>query len=268
LSLLHAYIHTLLLHFLFLTEEPVDQQLHHDVVNMTPHDKFIKLLDDLKALFEEKDYAVHNIVIHLSCADKSGTTVFSNPDASQNILTVDDILFHLSRECRYYSYSLLQNFVEGEEYKNAKPMVEKYTSLVYSQLLEDMNLITANEGVKPGECPPLESISILEVKIEKNRLLLKEEKDIVKVFYRYLKLPDHSLHFIGAKPGSIILVYKLSAKVKELLFNLTAKKLGVLVNLNITHLVIDNELELNTMAIYYDKVRIVTLAVKTYYWWL
>jgi len=223
---------------------------------MTPQDKFIKLLYDLKALFEEKHYSVCNLVIHLGVADKSSTTVFSNPDASKHILTVRDIVFHLTKECKYYSYSLLQNFVEREEYKEAKPLVEKYTRVVYSSLLEEMDLMTANEWVKPEECQPSESTSILEVIIDAKKLLLKEEKDVVEVFYRCLKFPYHCLHFIGVKPGSIVLVYKISVEFKEFLLHhyLTAKKLTILVKLCITRLIIDNEMELETTAIYYDKV--------------
>ena len=239
---------------IFCTEE-----IFLDTMDMIPSDKFTKLLDDLKELFEEKHYTVCSLVIHLGVADKSGTTVFSKPDASRNVQTLNDIVFHLTKECKYYSYSLLQNFVEREEYRDATPIVEKYTKIVYSQLLEEMDLMTANEWVKPEECQPSKTTSILEVKIDAKRLLLKEENKIIEVFYKYLKLPSDCLHFIGAKPGSIILVYKMSVKIREFLLHLTARKLGILANSNITHLIIDNEMELDTMATYYDKVSIVVV---------
>ena len=208
----------------------------------------------MKAVFEKKRYAVSNLVIHLGGADKSSTTVFSKPNASQNIRTVENVVFYLTKECKYYSYSLLQNFVEREEYKDAKILVEEYTKLVYLPLLEEMDLMTANEWVNQKECQPSESTSILEVKIDAKSLLLKEEKHISEVFYRYLKLPKQCLHFIGAKRGSIVLVYKMSVKIRELLLYLTAKKLPIQVNLNVTHIIIDSKMELTITDMYHDKV--------------
>ena len=215
----------------------------------------------MKAVFEKKCYAVSNLVTHLGDADKSSTTVFSKPDASQSIQTVENIIFYLTKECKYYSYSLLQNFVKREEYKDAKILVEEYTRLVYLPLLEEMDLMTANEWVNQKECQPSESTSILEVKIDVKSFLLKEEKHVSEVLYRYLKLPNQCLHFIGAKHGCIVLVYKMSVKIRELLLYLTAKKLPILVNLNVTHIIIDNEMELTTTDMYHDKVRIVFVKV-------
>jgi len=76
----------------------------------------------------------------------------------------------------YYSFSLLQHFVEREEYKDAQAIVEEYTKQVYLPLLEEMDLMAANEWLKLEEYQPSESTSILEVKLDAKIFLLKKKR--------------------------------------------------------------------------------------------
>jgi len=52
----------------------------------------------------------------------------------------------------------------------------------------------------------------------------------------------------------------MGVAIKEILIDhLTAKRLPLLVKLNITSLMIDNEMEFETTALYYDRVLVVLL---------
>ena len=206
------------------------------------NEKYVTFIEELKRIFnkDKQRYSVPDIITGLCTADKENLTYFSQIQCLHSVQTINDLMFYIGRECKYFDYTILKTFINGSGCMEAKILMENYIKETENELLTDLDLkLEAASGDKTN-------LKKLEIVCDMKKLNVKELTLIVETLQRCLRLPSASVSVKDVIQCCIILECRIPATVKSYLLQLkiVVKKLKPLSRFKVKSLVIDEEFEL------------------------
>jgi len=198
-----------------------------------------QLEKDLKSL------DVSEILDQLRYADQNNATIFSCDDVFNHVRTVMQVLRELGKTelCTIYNYEILEILVQSLDCEEAITTVNRFTKCVNDAAICLLDLPQSEydqlklSGTK-GK---------LIIKCEKEKIKFAEETIIRRAVYECFKLSKGSIVLVNIEEGCTALSYKISMRVQQHLIKckITASEAVPLYNAGITHLVINDEMELS-----------------------
>ena len=207
-----------------------------------------KLIDDLIQIFNNTP--INKLVRYFNMGNEESLSSHQIQGT-----TAEDFFDHLIEQnlFKYYAPDFLLNFVAASHHKEAFKKVTDYINNSHHTLLKDFNLICESERVTRENIQSSDNEKRLHIKSEAKPLSSEKESFIRDALCKYLKLPPHSVSFLGPKPGCVTLVYKhkMTDSIKQLVLQdeSLVEELVPLADLNVIWLRIDNEMELKIPSV-------------------
>ena len=223
--------------------------------------KYSKMIKDLKTTMEKyvndpkNDYSVQDMIINLYSSDNS-LSVFSTDENLRKATTVVDVFTVIAEKCTMYDYEVVKIYVNSTECKEGIQIVEDFTAELENSLLKHMNLLSDDDLRFEVNVLPNGKRRKLTI-VCNGRSLTCEDKNLIQdVIYEKFDLPEASMQFIAATPGSISLIFEISVKVKEHLLQhrITAGVVASFFTYQINCLIIDDEMELRVSTALVNEV--------------
>ena len=198
----------------------------------------------LKSVLKENDhYPVSAIIKHVCIADENKLSIFSEilPEKQW-----EETFNFIVGKCRYFSYTVLEIFIENSGCKNAKTLMKNYIEGV-----ENLYINVRTETLEYKQY-----ITTLEIICKRDKLLVKELNFIVKQLEKSLELPEASILMKDIIKKCAI-VCEISVNVEDYLLrlNITAHTLRELADLSIESLIVDDKKELKVPSDYDNEVQ-------------
>ena len=199
------------------------------------------LLENLETIFERINYPVEEMIKVFRSADEDRLSQISHTVVYGRIKCIKELFFTISGKFQFYDYSVLQDVVETSKCDEAIKVMADYVDKVENILIKNMNLSLSRDQHKPG-CHILK----IPVSCETVEMSVKDFNLLTRLIAITFNLPPASIDYDYCRRGCIVVVYRISLKVKTYLMNFTiaAHELKPMAALQVKCLIIDNELEL------------------------
>ena len=205
--------------------------------------KYTQMMDDVKN--ELKHHDVFYLLDKFRDADIDDATIFSKEDAIDKIKTVKMLCYYLSSECKIYDYEILEVFMISIDCTKAVEIIRDFTKDFNNSILKDLNLLDFPKS-EFEDFKPSGNNRKLVIKYESMTLSKAEEQAVRTVLYKQFKLKDGAIRFVNIVDGSILLIYRISQKIKNYLlqYKITTDEAVSLRSYKIMQLIIDDEVEM------------------------
>ena len=202
--------------------------------------RYEAVLRRLKDIFKnEKHHPVRDILTGLRASYKGYNgklTCFHFEECLCSAETAKEVFDFIEKECSYFSYTILERFVQKSKCNKAEELVKHYIEYIQS----------AHINVQTCSLKYEKDTKILEIIHEKDQLLVKELNNIIVALERSLKLPKACLLVKDVDTQNCIIVCKISFEVEEHLLEntFTTQSLKELSNLKIQCVIVRDKMEL------------------------
>ena len=214
------------------------------------------------------DYSIQDMIMNL-CSSDNGLSVFSTDETLRKATTVSEIFLFISQKCSMYDYEVLKIYINSTDCEEASQMVENFTKELEKSLLKDLNLLSDDDLSSKFSTYVLPSCKRRKLTVEcSGRSLTCQDKNLIQnIICEIFELPEASIQFVTVTRGSIHLIFEISVKVKEHLFQyrITADVVNSLIAYQINCLVIDDEIELKVSTALINEVwKLTTIKYTTF----
>ena len=218
----------------------VEKQLNaRTIINLKA--EFTRVSENICNIFKGKDLNVPSLIRKLASLDDEKITIFSTDEALISIHSIDELFFHIGKNCNIYDYELLIALVESVECEDAVQILDKFTEKIHSSVFSDLDLL-CDDGELRNPKDFLPETHKLKIKYVGGDCTLKTEKLVKRIIYQYFRLKKGSIIFKGVEDGCVAFIYQISPAVKAYLqqYPITAEEVFSDKN-KIMCLIIDDE---------------------------
>ena len=101
---------------------------------------YVTLILKLKKALKKKRHYVSDMKTVLYVADRNNETYFSTTEFLQLTKTLDDLFHCITRDCKYFTYTILKVAITASCCKKVKKLMNKYIEDVQNTLITDLRI--------------------------------------------------------------------------------------------------------------------------------
>ena len=203
--------------------------------------KYAKIVNQIKDMFEKKNFEVKDLILNLCSCDAANLTIFSTDEIFAKVTNTTELFHEIGKYCSMYDYELLLALVESTGCEEAIQALDDFDEQLKRSILRNLDLLSEDGMLRDPQIMP--GTHSLKIKYVGGKCTLKNNEIIKRVVYECFHLERVSLTFRGAQEGCVAFVYQISSAVKSHLeqYQLTGEDAALLAKHSIAHVLIDDE---------------------------